>query len=79
MKEGKVTGNMEGWKEGRKDTIFTNNLFRAFLLSLSCSLRFFFLNLTHSLIHYFENVPNSKKLQTTNEMRLLKDFKIHIA
>ena len=42
MKEGKVRGNMEGWKEERKDTIFTNNLFRAFLLSLSCSLRFFF-------------------------------------
>ena len=31
-----------------------------------------------SLIHHFETVPNSKKLQTTTEMWLLKDFKIHI-
>ena len=31
--------------------------------------------LTHSLIHHFETVPNSKKLQTTTEM----DFKIQIA
>ena len=30
--------------------------------------------LTHSLTHYFETVPNSKKLQTTTEMSLLKDF-----
>ena len=35
--------------------------------------------LTHFLIHSFETVPNSKKLQTTTEMRLLKDFKIQIA
>ena len=34
--------------------------------------------LTHSLIHHFKTVPNSKKLQTTTEMWLLKDFKIHI-
>ena len=34
--------------------------------------------LTHSLIHHFETVPNSKKLQTTTEMWLLKDFKIQI-
>ena len=27
--------------------------------------------LTHSLIHRFESVPNSKKLQTTTEMWLL--------
>ena len=27
--------------------------------------------LTHSLIHHFETVPNSKKLQTTTEMWLL--------
>ena len=31
--------------------------------------------LTHSLIHHFETVPNSMKLQTTTEMWLLKDFK----
>ena len=35
--------------------------------------------LTHSLIHHFETVPNSKKLQTTTEMWLLVDFKIQIA
>ena len=35
--------------------------------------------LTHSLIHHFETAPNSKKLQTTTEMRLLKDFMIQIA
>ena len=29
--------------------------------------------LTHSLINHFETVPNSKKLQTTTEMWLLKD------
>ena len=29
---------------------------------------------THSLIHHFENVPSSKKLQTTTDMWLLKDF-----
>ena len=28
-------------------------------------------NLTHSLIHHFETVPNSKKLQTTTEMWLV--------
>ena len=31
-----------------------------------------------SLIHYFETVQNSKKLQTTTEIWLLKDFKIQI-
>ena len=25
-------------------------------------------SLTHSLIHHFETIPNSKKLQTTTEM-----------
>ena len=35
--------------------------------------------LTHSLTHHFETIPNSKKLQTTTEMWLLKDFKIQIA
>ena len=30
--------------------------------------------LTHSPIHHFETVPNSKKLQTTTEMWLFKDF-----
>ena len=34
--------------------------------------------LTHSLIHHFETVPNSKKLQTTTELWLLKDIKIQI-
>ena len=33
---------------------------------------------THSPICHFETVPNSKKLQTTTEMWLLKDFKIEI-
>ena len=35
--------------------------------------------LTHSLIHIFETIPNSKKLQTSTEMWLLKDFYVHIA
>ena len=35
-------------------------------------------NLTHSLKHHFETIPNSKKLQMTTEMWLLKDFKIQI-
>ena len=39
--------------------------------------------LTHSLIHHFETVPNykkkKKKLQTTTEMWLLKEFKIKVA
>ena len=35
--------------------------------------------LTHSLIHHFETIQNTRKLQTTTEMWLLKDFKIHIA
>ena len=30
-------------------------------------------------VHHFETVPNSKKLQTTTEMWLLKAFKIPIA
>ena len=34
---------------------------------------------THSLLRHFETFPNSKKLQTTTEMWLLKDFKIQIA
>ena len=33
-------------------------------------------SLTHSLVHHFETVPNSKKLQTTTEVWLLRDFKI---
>ena len=35
--------------------------------------------LTLCLLHHFETVPNSKKLQTTTEMRLFKDFKKQIA
>ena len=35
--------------------------------------------ITHSLIHHFETVPNSKKLQTTKEILPLQDFKIQIA
>ena len=35
--------------------------------------------LTHSLIHHFEFVRISKKLQTTTDMWLLDDFKIQIA
>ena len=31
--------------------------------------------LTHSLIHHFESVPNSRNLQTTTEMWLFEDFK----
>ena len=33
----------------------------------------------YSLIHHYEAVPNSKKLQMTTDMWLLKDFKIEIA
>ena len=35
-------------------------------------------SLTHFLIHHFETIPNSMKLQTTTEIWLLKDFKIQI-
>ena len=35
------------------------------------------LALNHFLVHHFETIPNSKKMQTT-EMWLLKDFKIQI-
>ena len=35
--------------------------------------------ITHSLVHHFETVPNSKKLQTTTKIWLLKDFEIQIA
>ena len=31
-------------------------------------------SLTHSLIHHFQTTPNSKKLQTTTKMCLLKEF-----
>ena len=37
------------------------------------------MTLTHSLIHHFETVQNSKKLQTTTEMWQFKDLKIQIA
>ena len=33
----------------------------------------------NGLIHHFETISNSKKLQTTNEMWLLKDFEIQSA
>ena len=33
----------------------------------------------YSLIHHFETVPNSKKLQATAQMWLIKDIKIQIA
>ena len=36
-------------------------------------------SLTHSLVHHSETVPNSKKLQTTTELWLLKDYKIQAA
>ena len=45
----------------------------------SCSKCFLAELLTRSLLHHFETVQNSKKLQTTTEMWLLKDFKIQIA
>ena len=35
--------------------------------------------LSHFLIYHFETVPNSKKLQTTTEVWLLKAFKLQIA
>ena len=35
-------------------------------------------DLTHSPINHFETVPNSQKLQTPTEIRLLKDFEIQI-
>ena len=40
--------------------------------------KWFCLALAHFLIHHFEAVTNSKKLQTTTEMWLLKDFKIRL-
>ena len=44
------------------------------ILLIWTSLKFHHL-LTNSLIHHFETVPNSKKLQTTPKMWLSKDFK----
>ena len=35
-------------------------------------------SLTHSPMHHFETIPNSKKMQAKDEMWLLKDFKIQI-
>ena len=50
---------------------FKNSKTLLFCTELRKSLK----NLTHSLINHFETVPNSKKLQTTTEMWLLKGFK----
>ena len=36
-------------------------------------------SLTHSRIHRFETIPNSRKLQTTTEMWLWNDSKLQIA
>ena len=47
--------------------------------SLALSIELLSRLLTHFLIHNFEAVQNSKKLQMTTEMWLLKDFKIKIA
>ena len=47
--------------------------------NVSYSMKDKFNVLTHALIHHFEIVPDSKKLQTTSEMGLLKDFTIQIA
>ena len=35
--------------------------------------------ITHSVVHLFEIVPNSKKLQTTTQLWHFKDFEIQIA
>ena len=40
---------------------------------------FVMVTLTHSLIYHFETVPNSKKVQKTTEMWLIKGFKIQKA
>ena len=74
-----------------KRKAFENGFFFKHQKMLLTSIFYFFLNvfhderckynpccLTHSLIYQFETVPNSKKLQTTTEMWLLKDFKIHM-
>ena len=37
------------------------------------------LSLIHSPIYHFETVPNSKKLQMTTEMWLLKNLKVQVA
>ena len=64
------------------------NVFLGFFLPVLCTNSFQVIgcfphnhwkNNGHSLIHNFEIVPNSKKLQTTTEIWLFKDFKIQIA
>ena len=45
----------------------------------SCGEGLIIVTITRSLIHHFETVRNSKMMQTTTEMWLLKDFKIQIA
>ena len=54
-----------------KNVIFNDEKFHLKLIQVGQQL-------TPSLIHHFETDPNSKKLQMTTEMLLLKDFKILI-
>ena len=48
-------------------------LYRCFILD-NFNILSFGTELTHSLIHHVDTVPNSKKLQTTTEIWLLKGF-----
>ena len=59
-----------------QDSTISVCIYRSFFAF--CAFKTFCL-LTHSLIQHIETVPNSKKLQMTTEMWLLKAFKTHIA
>ena len=54
-------------------------MMRGILFCCCLSVHQFAQTLAHFLIHHIETIPNSKKLQTSTEMWLLKDFKIQIA
>ena len=54
---------------------FAHNVFKRLLSCQKVSGN----RLTHSLIHSFETISNSEKLQTTSEIWQLKDFKVQIA
>ena len=65
-----------------KENFFQPNRLSNALFSFSLYVQYFpfmYCYLTHSLIHHLQTIPNSKKLQTTTEMWLLKfsRFRLH--
>ena len=62
------------WKGGGLSRKMDANPEKLSPLSWICLKKLWHVWLNHSLIHHFETVPNSKKLQMTSEMWLLKGF-----